>query len=387
MLLSAILALSTINSQDLIQAVDSASLKATVTKLASWNTRNTSSKEVTEAAEWLASEYRKIPGVEVELWKYTIPAGRRVPVEKEVVQVVATLKGETDQRILVGGHMDTINIAQGADPLTARAPGANDDASGTALALECARVLAGRKHRHTLHFIGFTGEEQGLNGSTALAKHAKDNNWQIIAVLNNDMVGNSANENGQKNNNTIRLFSEDPSEQNPNTKSRELARFIEWATRDKVKGHGIKLVYRRDRFGRGGDHTPFHLQGFPAVRFVEVHEEYTRQHTDKDLPENVDYEYAAQNTRLNAIVMASLANAQDPPTNVRIGTEQGHDTNLRWESKPGVKYVVYWRDTASAKWEGSREVGEVNTAKIEKINKDDHYFAVGAVGGVPTVAR
>lgn len=386
MLLPAILALVSLNPQDVALAVDPARLKATVDKLTTWENRNTNTQNVIEAAEWVAAEYKKIPGVDVELWKYTIPAGRRVPVEKEVVQVIATLKGETDERILVGGHLDTINMLPGQDH-NSKAPGANDDATGVALAMECARILAARKHRHTMHFIAFTGEEQGLLGSTALAKHAKEQAWKIIAVLNNDMVGNIENKAGQKEDKLIRLFSEDASEANPNTASRELARFLEWVTRDKVKGQGIKLVYRRDRFGRGGDHTPFHAQGFPAVRFVEVHEEYSRQHTDIDLAEFIDWNYCANNVRLNAIAMASLANAQDPPTNVRINTQQGHDTTLRWEAKPGVKYAVYWRDTASAKWQGHREVGAVATATIEKVNKDDHYFAVGALGGVPVAAR
>lgn len=379
--------MTTITSQDIVATVDPARLKATVEKLASWNTRNTNTLGVIEAAEWVAAEYRKIPGIEVELWKYTIPAGRRVPVEKEVVQVIATLKGETDEKILVGGHLDTVNMLPGAEIDTARAPGANDDATGVALAMECARILAAKKHRHTMHFIAFTGEEQGLLGSGALAKHAKENNWKIIAVLNNDMVGNVENKVGLKEDKLIRLFSEETTPENPNSGSRELARYIEWVTRDKVKGHGIKLVYRRDRFARGGDHTPFHAQGFPAVRFVEVHEEYSRQHTDSDLPEFIDWAYCANNVRLNAIAMASLANAGDPPTNVRMTNDQSHDTTLRWESKPGVKYIVYWRDTTSAPWQGFREVGEVDTIKMEKVNKDDHHFAVGAAGGVPVMAR
>jgi len=385
-LLPALIALVTQTSQDINQAVDPARLKATVEKLASWHNRNTNNQSVIQAAEWVASEYRKIPGVEVELWKYTIPAGRRVPVEKEVVQVVATLKGETDERILVGGHLDTINMLPGQDH-NSKAPGANDDATGVALAMECARILAAKKHRHTMHFIAFTGEEQGLIGSGALAKHAKENNWKIIAVLNNDMVGNVENKAGQKEDKLIRLFSEDATEANPNSASRELARFLEWVTRGKVEGHGIKLVYRRDRFGRGGDHTPFHAQGFPAVRFVEVHEEYSRQHTDIDLPEFIDWNYCANNVRLNAIAMQSLANAQDPPTGVRVVNDQAHDTTLRWTAKPGVKYAVYWRDTASATWQGFKVVGEVSTIKIEKVNKDDHHFAVGALGGVPVPAR
>lgn len=149
----------------------------------------------------------------------------------------------------------------------------------------------------------------------------------------------------------------------------------------------MKLVFRRDRFGRGGDHTPFSQNGFNAVRFVEVHEEYTRQHTPDDLPEFVDANYVANVAKVNLLVMASLANAAEPPENVRIDRRQGHDTTVTWRSTPGVSYVVYWRDTASPVWQGSKDVGAADRATIEKINKDDHVFAVGAVGGIPVEAR
>lgn len=445
------------NLETMLKQVDPQRIRATVEKLASWNTRNTNTPECRQAAEWLAEEYRKIPGLQVELFKYQVRKGSRIPEDREVVQVVATLPGRTDRRVLVGGHMDTINMAQGADLFTARSPGANDDASGTAMALELARIMSRRKWENTLMFVAFTGEEQGLLGSGALALHAREQNWNLEAVLSNDMIGNVQNKAGLKNNKVVRVFSEEyvapargrsgsggveaerstiapgtPTLQPPPPlaslqgegekqgpavlqekgemselarsslqgesatraqaeprphNSRELARWIEWNTRQHIKGHSVKLVFRRDRFGRGGDHTPFVAQGFTAVRVVEVHEEYDHQHTIMDLPEFIDWNYLANNARVNLAAMAMLADAGVAPTNVRMVRNEGHHTRVTWRGTPGVKYVVYWRDTASPVWEKCVEVGAVDRFVVEKVNVDDHQFAVGAVGGIPIEAR
>lgn len=374
----------------MLAAVDPARLRATVEKLASFNTRNTLSPGLNEAAEWLAGEYRKIPRLQVELMKYIIPKGRRVPEDREVVQIVAVLPGKTDRRLVVGGHMDSLNL-QATDVATGRAPGANDDASGTALALELARVMAGRVWNQTLVFCAFSGEEQGLNGSRALAVRARAEGWKLEAMLNNDIVGSSGNKQGMKDTSHVRLFSDefDPTPPDPDRLphvSRELARLAEWVVRRDIKDFRIKLVARRDRFGRGGDHTPFNENGFNAVRFCEMFEEFTRQHVADDLPEYMDFDYLANVTRCNLATLASLAEAGPAPTRVRYNTRQGHDTILNWTATPGTKYAVYWRDTASAAWEGYREVGETDTATIEKVNKDHHFFAVGAVGGIPVPA-
>lgn len=373
----AFLAMQPPSISQLVSQVSPERLRATVEKLASYNTRNTLSPTLNEAAEWLAGEYRKIPGIQAEVMSYTLPKGRRVPEDKTVVQVVATLPGETDHRILIGGHMDSLNLQ--VDPVTGRAPGANDDSSGVAVALELARILAPYKWRQTLVFVGFSGEEQGLNGSRALAKRAKEEGWKLDAVLNNDTVGSSSNKAGQKDTGHVRVFSDE--------NDRELARFIEHTVRANVKGFGIKLVLRKDRFGRGGDHTPFSEEGFPAVRFIEVHEEYTRQHTPDDLPEHMDWKYLANVAKADLASMATLAQADEPPTSVHVKLDQSHDTTLTWKGKPGVKYVVYWRDTASAAWQGAIPVGAVETFTIKKINKDDHYFAVGAENGIPVPAK
>lgn len=375
--------------QDLMAQVDAGRMRATVERLASFHTRNTLSPTVAEAAEWLAGEYRKIPKLQVELMKYTMPASRRVPEAKEVVQVVAVLPGMTDRRIVIGGHLDSLNLQ--ADAATGRAPGANDDASGVALALELARVMGPHVWNQTIVFCGFTGEEQGLIGSRALVVRAKAEGWKLEAMLNNDMVGNGASVNGLKDDKTIRVFSEehDPTpanEQRPPHFSRELARLIEWVVRRDMKDFRVKLVLRRDRFGRGGDHTPFVENGFTAIRFCEMVEEFGRQHNDKDTVEFVDWNYLAKAAQANLASMVSLANAGPAPTNIRYNTRQAHDTILNWRGTPGTKYAVYWRETASNEWEGYREVGDVETATIEKVNKDHHFFAVGAVGGIPVGA-
>ena len=310
--------------------VDQSRLRSTVEKLSSYNTRNTNTPELLHAAGWLADEFRKIPGMEVELMPYTVEAGRRIPATKEVVQVVATLRGRTDRRIIIGGHLDSY-VVEG-DPMTANAPGANDDASGVALTLEIARLMAGQQWENTMVFVGFTGEEQGLLGSTALAKRATAEGWTIDAVLSNDTVGSSRNKNKQSNTKQVRLFSDE----SPDHESRELARYVEWVGRQKMKGFGAKLVLRADRFGRGGDHTPFARENFNAVRFIEVHEEYTRQHTTDDLVEHMDFGYLANVTRLNLAVATELASAAPQPTEVRIDRAQGHDTRLSWTALPGV---------------------------------------------------
>jgi hypothetical protein len=257
--------------------------------------------------------------------------------------------------------------------------------------------MSQRKWNQTLVFVGFTGEEQGLIGSRALARRAKAEGWKLEAVLNNDTVGSSGNENGQMDAKRVRVFSEEwePGAQTsaeaqptrPRHESRELARFVEWAIRASMEGFSAKLVFRRDRFGRGGDHTPFAEEGFNAVRFIEVHEEYSRQHTADDLPQFMDWEYLASVTRANLAAMGSLADAGPAPEGVRMQRADAHASQLTWRSNPGTKYVLYWRETTSPVWESSKAVGAVDRFLVEKVNVDDHIFAVGAEGGVPVVAR
>lgn len=355
-------------------------LLATVEKLASFPTRNSLSSGLADACEWIASAYNAIPGVKAELMKFTFPQGRRIPEDTPAVQVVAVLPGETDARVIVGGHIDSLNLA--ADAKTGRAPGANDDASGVAVALECARLLAGKKHRNTLVFVAFSGEEQGLLGSRALAARAKESGWKVLGVLNNDTVGSSMNLEGQSDKSRVRVFSEEGEHG-----SRDLARYVGWLNAQDDDGFGIKLVFRRDRFGRGGDHTPFVEAGFPGVRFVEVHEEYSRQHTQEDLPQYVDKDYLAHVCRANLLVLEALAMAGPAPANVRIVRDQAHSTTVQWEGDPGESYGVYWRETTSPTWQGMEKAEGAGKHTVHGVNKDDHVFAVGCLPGVPVEAR
>jgi hypothetical protein len=372
MIVTASLLLSHLTSE-----VSKDSLRQTLTHLTTYPTRNTNTPELEKAAEWVASEFKKIPGLRVELMRYDVKKGRRVVADKSVVQVVATLPGESDKKVIVGGHLDTINLT--GDPLTAIAPGINDDGSGVALTLECARILSQKRWRNTLVFVAFSGEEQGLFGSGALAERAQKESWKIEAMLNNDTVGASQGPGKLKDKKRVRLYSEESTDHN----SRELARFIEWETRGKVKGFSPWLVFRKDRFQRGGDHTPFNIKGFNAVRFVEAIEYLTHQHTEKDTLEGIDFDYLANVVRLNLISLSSFASAADAPTSVRYDAKQAHDTIVRWNSQPGVSYRVYWRESSSSVWQGMVEAGEKNEVTIKGKNKDDHVFAVGAVGGVP----
>ncbi len=366
-------------------------MKGMVTHLSAMPNRNTNNATLVEAAEYIAAEYRKIPGLQVEIMKYIAPKGQRVPVEKEVVEVVATLPGETDRRILIGGHFDSINMQDRT--LNANAPGANDDLSGMSQAMEVARVMSGHKWKNTLVFVAFSGEEQGLLGSRALAKRAKAEGWKVDAVLSNDIVGNSASLNGQSDKHHIRVFSEElptPAPRgstSPSHNSRELARFIEWNSRGKIRGFEPKLVFRRDRFQRGGDHTSFNLEGFTAVRLTEVYEEFSRQHTKEDLVQYVDFNYLANVARLNLLTAATLASADEAPVDVRMDPKQAHDTIIRWKPTRG-KVVIYWRDSASPVWQKSIEVdGSTGECTIPKVNKDDTMFAVGAASGIPIEAK
>lgn len=359
--------------------VSTDNLKQTLEKLSLFPTRNTNTPNLEKSAEMLAAEFRKIPGLQVELMRYPIKKGRRIVEDKEVVQVVATLPGKSPKRVLMGGHFDTINLT--SDPMTAVAPGINDDGSGVAATLECARVMASGTWQNTLVFVAFSGEEQGLFGSTALTQRALAEKWEIEAMLNNDTVG--ASQSGKlKDKKRVRLYSEESEKHN----SRELARFIEWTTRGKVKGFSPWLVFRRDRFQRGGDHTPFANAGFSAVRFVEAIESLDRQHTDKDTIDGIDFNYLASVCRLNLAALQSLANAGPAPTQVQYDPKQAHSTTLRWKGTAGTNYVVYWRSSSSPTWEGAKVVGDVREATIPNVNKDDHVFAVGAEGGVPISA-
>lgn len=353
-----------------------------VRHLASYPTRHTLSEGNRAAAEWIAGELSQLPNFSVEIMPYISPAGPRVPVDTEVLQVVATRPGRTDRRVMVSGHFDSLNLVGTSGPgdfanvINNPAPGANDDASGVAVAMEVGRELA-ETTEHNLVICALSGEEQGLLGAKALAKRAREEGWTIDALLNNDTVGSSSNLLGHRDDSRVRVFSEVSTAH----QSRELARYVAWLARNEP--FGPKLVFRKDRLLRGGDHSPFNDAGFTAVRFVEVHEEYTRQHTPDDQPEFVDFAYLDRVRGLNARVARSLLSAGMAPTHVRVERAARASTDVRWDGEGAMD--VFWRETTSAVWQGSLTAsgGEF---RVPEINVDDHVFAVGAVGGIPVPA-
>jgi hypothetical protein len=305
--------------------------------------------------------------------------------------------------VLVTGHYDSRN----SDILntTDDAPGANDDGSGTAVSLECARVLSKLKFPATIIFLTVAGEEQGLNGSHHFAKMAKDQGWNLEAVLNNDIVGGDRS--AEQDRSIVRVFSEGlpaaATEQEirrirglggeNDSGSRQLARYIADVGRAYKDDVGVKpiLVFRLDRYLRGGDHYSFNQQGFAAVRFTEFREDFHHQHQNVrtengieygDLPKFVDFDYVARVAQLNAATLASLASAPAPPANVRLMTKNlENDSTLTWDAAPGgfaSSYEILWRATSSPEWEQTQKCGNVTRATL-KLSKDNVIFAVRAV--------
>ncbi|MBL8060207.1 MAG: M28 family metallopeptidase [Chthonomonas sp.] len=350
-------------------------LREIVEHLSSYPTRNSLSPYLRPAMEWVAEQYGAIPGMEVELMEFTLPVGNRVPEPTPVVQVIATLPGERPELVMQSAHVDSLCL--GVDPKTGRAPGANDDSSGVAVGICVARALAAKPRKNTLRFVAYCGEEQGLLGAKALSARAKDEDWPILGILNNDMVGSSRNLNGQSEANALRLYSDLP--------AREFARFAEWVVRQNCADFRLKMHLRPDRFGRGGDHTPFANLGFPAVRLTEVYEEWAHQHTPEDTIENMDFDFLARSAEANRVVMDALSKAEPAPTNVRFDPKASYHTILSWEGESS-SYEVFWRETSSATWQGSQPV-KGNQVEMKNLNKDEYIFGVAAENGVPVEAQ
>ena len=395
-------------------------IQANIEKLVSFGTRLTLSAQdpasiaaghgIGAAREWIHSEFERYSRdcggcLEVKTDSFTEEPTERIPKATEITNVYAVLKGtdagNTKRIVLVTGHYDSrnTNILDG----TGDAPGANDDGSGTAVSLECARVLSKLKFPATMVFLTVAGEEQGLNGSKHFSKMAKDQGWDLEAALNNDIVGGD--KSAEQDHSLVRVFSEGlpvaASEQDlrrirglggeGDSASRQLARYIAEVGRTYDLGLKPMLVFRLDRFLRGGDHYSFNQQGFAAVRFTEFREDFHHQHqnvrTDNgiqygDLLKFVDYDYVAQVARLNAATLASLASAPAPPANVHILTRDlENDTTLSWEASPGglaTEYEVLWRATTSPEWEHAQRAGNATGATL-KLSKDNAIFAVRAV--------
>ena len=346
----------------------------------------------------------------VELDPYEITPGARTPrVPRKVTMknVLATLKGSDpndDRVLLVSGHLDS--RASDVMDSVITAPGANDDASGVAVVLELARVMSKRKFPCTIIFMAVQGEEQGLLGARHMAGKLRSGNVNLIAMLNNDIVGNSvASETGNKNNTTIRIFSEmipaveseeekkarESLKSENDSPSRQLARYIKEVSEPYTKGFTATVNMRPDRFLRGGDRTPFLQNGFIAVRFTEFNENYTQQHqtlrTENgieygDLPKFMDYNYAANVARINLATLASLAKAPNRPENVKMKVNLDNITYLSWDApKSGPKpkgYYVLIRETYQPFWEKKVYVTDLK-AELP-LSKDNYFFAVQAVG-------
>lgn len=399
----------------MVDDVSATNLENLVRKLVSFNTRHTlsdtSSKKtgIGAARTWIKSEfekYGKLGGgrLQVSYDAFTQKAdGKRIITPSVLKNVVAVLPGTDpgDKRILlVCGHYDS----RVTDVMNIKdfAPGANDDASGVAGVLEMARIMSKGQFRSTIMFVAMVGEEQGLYGAANLAKRAKDEGWNVHLVMNNDMIGNSYGmETDIKNNTMVRVFSEGvPSAETKEEATmrqsigaendgmaRQASRYIKEVGERYVDNLIVKLVYRRDRFLRGGDHTPFSLQGFTAVRITEMNEDFNRQHQDirteggfkyGDLPEYVDYGYLQKITRMNLAVLSNLASSTGEPEDVVMLTSAlTNKTTLKWNAPKGKLpsgYYVLVRETTSPVWEKKIFVNE--TSVTIAYSKDNYFFGV-----------
>ena len=415
----------------IVREVSAKNIKASIEKLVSFGTRNTLSDTLSDvrgigaARRWLKSELERYAQASngrmtVEFFETLSPVSQRIPSPTRVVNVVATLKPEhagpsADRIIVISGHYD--NMAGSAMDATSDAPGANDDGSGTAIVLELARVMSKHSFEATVVFMAVAGEEQGLLGAAAWAEMARSRGLNIEAVFNNDIVGSTVAGDGTKENSYVRLFSEAFSPADTGSVfrqrislglendggSRSLARYIKEIGERYNPRFGVALVYRLDRFLRGGDHRPFHERGFRAVRFSEVKENYDHQHQNirvengkeyGDLAKFVDYEYCANVGRINAAAIATLALAPRPPEQVGVLTSQpGYNTVLRWSKNPEhdiAGYLVRYRQTSAPVWE--KTVFTPDTTITLNVSKDDYLFGVQGVdrdgnAGLYTVPR
>ncbi|EAQ40129.1 peptidase family M28 [Dokdonia sp. MED134] len=402
---------------DIIDAVSEDRLRADVKKLADFGTRHTLSDTVSNtrgigaARRWIKNEFEKTSQacnncLDVFYQSDLVKKGTNPRIVKDVavVNVVAVQKGSKypNRYILMSGDIDS----RISDPTnyTDDAPGANDNASGMAGTLEAARVLSKYTFENSIIYVGLSGEEQGLFGGKGLAAYAKEQGWEIIGIMNNDMIGNIEGVDGVIDNRTFRIFSEPvpptETERQRNARrfyggevdgiSRQLARFIYKTTKTYMPEMNPMMIYRLDRFGRGGHHRPFNDAGFAGIRIMEAHENYTQQHQDirtenginyGDTFEHINFPYNAKLTAVNAINLASIAWAPPTPSNVGIGGIVEANARLQWDAVEGaVAYKVYWRDTTSPTWDNSRLITNGTSATLKGIVIDNFFFGVAAVG-------
>ena len=396
-------------------------------KLESFETRNTFSdptqakRGVGAARQWIFDQFKSYgPRLQVSFDTHIIPKGARIWREVELRNVVAVLPGTMQQAagrwIMITGHYDSLNRrippefrSDPAKAVEIIAPGVTDDASGTACVMECARVLSQYEFDATLVFVAFAGEEQGLLGSRAMAKRLKENSQTIEAVLNNDIIGSEVSGNGVIDNRRVLVFSDDPDD----SPSRQVARFVKRIGERYFPEMAIEMVFRRDRFGRGGDHTPFHQEGYAAVRLTTPNENFANQHSPTDTFANTSPAYAAKVTRINAAVAAAMALAPRPPITMRaipareqqprsdaddaeenatprnqprgpgISRGDGYDAVLRWEypdPEPDLAgFIVTVRSTTAPDWEREIWAGNVNSLTLKNTSIDQLVFGVKSV--------
>ncbi|WP_394205391.1 M28 family peptidase [Shewanella waksmanii] len=401
---------------DIAQAPSSARLMADIQSLVNFGTRHTLSDQTSKTAgigaarNWIKAEFERISkacGQCLEIIEVgDVVEGKRIPSPTNVVNIIAIQRGSNDpnRMVIMSGDIDS-RVTDVMDS-TSVSPGANDNASGVAGAIEAARILSKYQFSASIVYAALSGEEQGLYGGTILADYGKQQGWDIQAVLNNDMIGNIAGINGVVSNHTVRVFSEgvryaeteNEAKQRyfeggeNDSASRNLARHIKSLADQYMTNLDVEMVYRLDRFGRGGHHLPFNKAGLPAVRIMETNEHYHRQHQDirvedgiayGDVIEGVDGPFTAKLTGLNAISLASMAWAPAPPKNVTIAGKVSPDTTLSWQLSTNNEvagYRIYWRKTTSPQWTHSRYVGKVDSFTLKNMVIDNYLFGVASVG-------
>ena len=403
---------------DIVESVRADRIEEDIRTLAGFGTRHTLSDTISTtrgigaARRWIKSSFDQISTdcgdcLEVSYHRGMVKAGesRRIPDDTWIVNVMAIKRGSVhpNKYIIMSGDIDS----RVSDPLdgTSDSPGANDNASGMAGVIEAARVLSTYDFPTSVIFLGLSGEEQGLFGGKLLAADAKAQGWDIIGVINNDMIGNIKGIDGVIDNTTFRVFSE-PTPPNSDEQqstwnrfyggevdgpSRQLARYIHRMTDKYMTNLKATMIYRLDRFGRGGHHRPFNDEGFAGVRIMETHENYVMQHQDiriddgvayGDVIEGVNFDYAAKLTAVNAIVLAAIAWAPADPGLVMIGGAVQPSTRLKWDEVEDphlAGYKVYWRETTSPQWEYSRYVGMETDVTLKNIIIDNYLFGVASV--------
>ncbi|UCD39272.1 MAG: M28 family peptidase [Fidelibacterota bacterium] len=402
----------------IVAAVSPTRLEADIRTLAGFGTRHTLSDTLSNtrgigaARRWIKAEFDRIDrasGNQLEVFYHRnmVKEGtnQRITKDVEIVNVVAVQRGSSypDQYIIMSGDIDS----RASDPndYSGDAPGANDNASGMAGVLEAARILSKYTFTSSIVYAGLSGEEQGLFGGQFLARTGREAGWEVIGVLNNDMIGTIEGIDGIIENTTFRVFSEPtPATETDQERrrrrstggevdgpSRQLARYVDRITDLYIPNLDAIMIYRLDRFGRGGHHRPFNDLGFPGVRIMETHENYNRQHQDVrvengiaygDVVEGVNFDYTALLTAVNVATLAALAWAPPAPTNVRIQGASRPSTSISWDPVAGdnlAGYRIYWRDTTAPQWQHNRFVGNVTEYTLKNIIIDNYLFGVASV--------